>query len=85
MSFTEEEKKKDLFITILEFQNFNPSQVENFRIYSNPLSYDDVNEEILNYEQFDYLNPSSSPYTPITSKILVSQLNVKVPSYPLIQ
>ena len=81
MSTIEEEKKKCVPISILEFHNFNPNQVNNFRLYSNPLSYDDVKEDILNYEKFDYLNPSSSPYTLLTSKIPINQLKVKVPSY----
>ena len=79
----EEKRKKELSILIPEFQN--PSQVDNFRVYSNPLSSEDVKEDILNSEQFDYFNPSSSPYTPLTSRIHISQIKVKLPSYSHIQ
>ena len=83
MPIVEEENKKKLSILIPKFQD--PSQVDNFRVYSNPLSSEDVKENILNNEQFDYFKPSSSLYTPLTSIIPIIQIKVSLPAYSHIQ
>ena len=70
-------KKKIRFIP--EFEDFNPTQVDDFKVYSNPLTYEHKHiPEGTNF--FDSLKYLSLPYIPLTSRIFIDQLNVEVPS-----
>ena len=46
---------------------------------------DNIKEDILSSEQFDYLKYLSTPYTPPTSKISISKIGIKIPSIAQVQ
>ena len=44
------------------------------------MSAENIKEEILGSKHFDYLKSLPSPCTPLTSKIPISQIRIKIPS-----
>ena len=79
---TQEERKSDLSVSIPKFEYFNPTQVDDFKVNSNPLSsgHKHIPEGTFTSDCFDSLKYFSLPYIPLTSRIFIDQLNVEVPS-----
>ena len=73
-------QKKIRFIP--EFEDFNPTQVDDFKVYSNTLKFEHkhIPKGTFPSDCFDYLKYFSLPYIPLTSRIFIDQLKVEVPS-----
>ena len=73
-------KKKIRFIP--KFEDFNPTQVDDFKVNSNPLTseHKHILEGTFTSDCFDSLKSFSLPYIPLTSRIFIDQLKLEVPS-----